>query len=464
MIGYNPSHLNKNETLLEAFHRVEAYLKANPQYQVYQSSATYQEGTQEYALGTIVVPEGSTVGKGDVVLFSNVYYAVITAVSETTFSVETATNFRGAQGEQGPKGDAGATGAKGETGLPALMYSKNVIMGPYTSFSTDLDGYNRPPQINDSCLYVSSNTGSIVFGIIDEIRPDTQQVFVRKESFVETRGPQGEQGQKGENGKDGNATLLYSGELSESITIAEISQVTRPKNRGILVKDILISTAASTFGAMAQVTALPVGVTTVDVSFIGTLQGGSGVSDYNELNNIPVIKQDLTASGFTPVANTYYRHTGATTDTYTQGVIYLYDTAYHKLGESGGGGTTLNKYEYSIANLNSITNNDILRLNKIFCLAKNIQSIYMSGFQWETSLQLYFQQGRPDSVASENVVLRFNYVYCNNSFTYEELTLGTTSSPKARLNETKFTDGAFVTTALTNRGLSVAYLNDTEIT
>ena len=30
MIGYNPSHLNKNETLLEAFHRVEAYLKANP--------------------------------------------------------------------------------------------------------------------------------------------------------------------------------------------------------------------------------------------------------------------------------------------------------------------------------------------------------------------------------------------------------------------------------------------------
>ena len=68
--------------------------------------------------------------------------------------------------------------------------------------------------------------------------------------------------------------------------------------------------------------------------------------DYNILDNIPVINQDLSASGFTPVANTYYRHTGATTDTFTQGVIYLYDTAYHKLGESGGG-TTLNKYTYS---------------------------------------------------------------------------------------------------------------------
>lgn len=345
MIGYNPSHLNKNETLLEAFHRVEAYLKANPQYQVYQSSATYQEGTQEYALSTIVVPEGSKVSSGDVVLFSNVYYAVITAVSETTFSVETATNFRGVQGEQGPKGDTGATGAKGETGLAALMYSKNVILGPSASFSTDLDGYNRTPQINDICAYYSSNTDTIVSGTIEEIRPDTQQVLVRKIAILSTRGPRGETGPKGEDGEDGNATLLYAGELSESITTAEISQVTRPVNRGILVKDILISTAASTFGAMAQVTALPVGVTTVTVQYIGILQGGSSAGDYNVLANIPVINQDLTASGFTPVANTYYRHTGATTDTFTQGVIYLYDTAYHKLGESGGG-TTLNRYTY----------------------------------------------------------------------------------------------------------------------
>lgn len=294
MIGYNPSHLNKNETLLEAFHRVEAYLKANPQYQVYQSSATYQEGTQEYALDTIVVPEGSTVGKGDVVLFSNVYYAVITAVSETTFSVETATNFRGAQGEQGSKGDTGATGDKGETGLPALMYSKNVILGPPQSFSTDLDGYNRPPQINDSCVYVSSNTALLVDGIIEEIRPDTQQVLVRKVSSFSVRGSQGPAGPEGQDGEDGNATLLYSGELSESITAVEAAQITRPKNRGILVKDILISTAASTFGAMAQVTALPVGVTTVTVSFIGTLQSESGGGGGTTLNKYTYTGNDMT--------------------------------------------------------------------------------------------------------------------------------------------------------------------------
>lgn len=73
------------------------------------------------------------------------------------------------------------------------------------------------------------------------------------------------------------------------------------------------------------------------------------LADYNKLDSIPVINQDLSASGFTPVANTYYRHTGATTATFTQGVIYLYDTAYHKLGESGGGGTTLNKYTATIS-------------------------------------------------------------------------------------------------------------------
>ena len=460
MIGYNPSHLNKNETLLEAFHRVEAYLKANPQYQVYQSSAAYQEGTQEYALGTIVVPEGSTVGKGDVVLFSNVYYAVIIAVSETTFSVETATNFRGAQGVQGPKGDTGATGDKGETGLAALMYSKNVILGPYASFSTDLDGYNRPPQINDICLFTSSNTNLVINGIIEEIRPDTQQVFVRKESVLSTRGPQGESGPKGENGKDGNATLLYAGELSESITAVEAAQITRPKNRGILVKDILISTAASTFGAMAQVTALPVGVTTVDVSFIGTLEsgGGSGVSDYNNLDNIPVINQDLSASGFTPVANTYYRHTGATTDTFTQGVIYCYDgTEYKALDGSGGGGTTLNQYTFDVSTKPSVA--QVTKILNILNNATRIINITIftskapngSGY---ISQELKARVYRGYSLNITSDVFEVHSVLLRDD-------LGSSGS---HAYITEFINSAFSTTEVTMSKVRITYLNNTEIT
>lgn len=416
MIGYNPSHLNKNETLLEAFHRVEAYLKANPQYQVYQSSATYQEGTQEYALNTIVVPEGSTVGKGDVVLFSNVYYAVITAVSETTFSIETATNFRGATGATGPKGDTGATGAKGETGLPALMYSKNVILGPYQSFSTDLNGYNRTPQINDICAYYSSNTHTIVSGTIEEIRPDNQQVLVRKIAILSTQGPRGETGPKGEDGKDGNATLLYSGELSESITTVEAAQITRPKNRGILVKDILISTSASTFGAMAQVTALPVGVTTVDVSFIGTLEsgGGSGVSD----------------------------------------------TAYHKLGESGGG-TTLNKYTYTQHNYLDTTANKRLKnilqnaKGNILCNGTTEKLTYSSNDYWTEIVKFYISTNSDgakfvwninsfkSSTGAWNEGMIYTYNMSTNTLTSETLT---NNDPQARTTVT------------------IIYYNDTEIT
>ena len=65
------------------------------------------------------------------------------------------------------------------------------------------------------------------------------------------------------------------------------------------------------------------------------------VPSYNDLPNIPVINQDLSASGFTPVANTYYRHTGTTTASYTNGVIYYYNgTGYAALDGSGGGGKT----------------------------------------------------------------------------------------------------------------------------
>ena len=128
MIGYNPSHLNKNETLLEAFHRVEAYLKANPQYQVYQSSVPYQETTNEYTLNSIVVPEGSKVSTGDVVFFSNSYYAVITAVYELTFSVETAVSFRGPQGPKGDKGDKGDRGTGGAGSNPNLLINPNFAI------------------------------------------------------------------------------------------------------------------------------------------------------------------------------------------------------------------------------------------------------------------------------------------------------------------------------------------------
>ena len=47
-------------------------------------------------------------------------------------------------------------------------------------------------------------------------------------------------------------------------------------------------------------------------------------SNYDELDNIPIIHQDLTAS-FTKQADTYYIHTGSTTSVYTKGRMYYCD-------------------------------------------------------------------------------------------------------------------------------------------
>ena len=119
MIGYNPSHLNKNETLLEAFHRVEAYLKEHPLYQVYQTTDNYVVDKFDYSLGNIVLQDYGEVSPGDVVLFNNVYYAVVLSVDKVkqTFNIDEGIDFRGARGPQGQKGETGAQGAPGPQGL-----------------------------------------------------------------------------------------------------------------------------------------------------------------------------------------------------------------------------------------------------------------------------------------------------------------------------------------------------------
>lgn len=73
------------------------------------------------------------------------------------------------------------------------------------------------------------------------------------------------------------------------------------------------------------------------ISVVGEL----GVDDYNDLDNKPIINQDLEAVGFTPVANTYYKHIGTTGETYVSGKIYFYNgEEYKAIDGSGSGGTS----------------------------------------------------------------------------------------------------------------------------
>ena len=173
------------------------------------------------------------------------------------------------------------------------------------------------------------------------------------------------------------------------------------------------------------------------------------LADYNQLDSIPVINQDLSASGFTPVANTYYRHTGATTDTFTQGVIYLYDTAYHKLGESGG--TTLNKYTYtgSISSTSERT-----RLYNIISNAKgNIMAVDNNG--WCYSIASYPAQSRVQLTAS------FAVADGGRIYTVE---ISSTGQLRNNRGVQILTTGAIELTDTNITQFIVVYYNDTEIT
>lgn len=183
------------------------------------------------------------------------------------------------------------------------------------------------------------------------------------------------------------------------------------------------------------------------------------LADYNQLDSIPVINQDLSATDFTPVANTYYRHTGATTDTFTQGVIYLYDTAYHKLGESGG--TTLNKYTYTQTNY--MTAADNIRLMNILRNAKGrvicaswgslmeygvneygcrIRKTYFRNSSSEVTCEIQDWSLKSSGAYSEGYEYKYNMT--NNTLTTRKIENG--NDPQATIS------------------VVITYYNDTEIT
>lgn len=169
------------------------------------------------------------------------------------------------------------------------------------------------------------------------------------------------------------------------------------------------------------------------------------LADYNELDNIPVINQDLSATDFTPVANTYYRHTGATTATFTRGVIYLYDTTYHKLGESGGGGTALNRYEATI----TLTTATAGLLYKIFNTCKgNIISKWKVSSFTATSINLTSSEASNTGCSITTFTLYQNSV--ENGYTFSART-DTTTMKSTQYNPL-------------NKTISIIYYNDTEIT
>ena len=96
MIGYTPSHLTENEVILEKLNQIIDYLIKNPSYQVYAYNGDFVEGTLTYTIENITNPYNINVG--DVVIFENSYYGVVSEITETDFSISKGVAVTGPQG------------------------------------------------------------------------------------------------------------------------------------------------------------------------------------------------------------------------------------------------------------------------------------------------------------------------------------------------------------------------------
>ena len=96
MIGYTPSHLVENEVILEKLNEIIEYLIKNPSYQVFAYNGNYVDGTSTYTISNII--DSSNLDIGDVVIFENSYYGVVSEITETDFSVSNGVAVTGPQG------------------------------------------------------------------------------------------------------------------------------------------------------------------------------------------------------------------------------------------------------------------------------------------------------------------------------------------------------------------------------
>lgn len=381
------------------------------------------------------------------------------------------TGATGAQGPQGPQGPQGIQGPQGPQGAKGDAGEPFKIAGKLTSTSLLPD----PSTVDRNTAYL----------IPDASEPGTYDMYVitgtdtlmwdnagHVQSIEGPQGPQGVQGPtgaQGAKGDDGLDYLSYTGFTRDAVEPYEHNDIfpLSAFSRTPVVGDIFFNRhivtnsnntkIVSAYMEQCEVISVSTNVTAKILNWAYILgptgpQGPAGTTVYNNLSDIPVINQDLTASGFTPVANTYYRHTGTTTAAFTQGVIYFYDTTYHKLGESGGG-TTLNRYEVTLGELaNNATNATLL--HKIITTAKgnytvyNYNSVYFYNvIDRGTVIDIQYYKTFANSFMSTNATLRIRDGNLSNAF-------------RAGIQASGYTEG--VVTSLPNT--RVVYYNDTEIT
>ena len=203
-VHYDISSLDSNKTILETLHRIEKYLKDNPIYKVFAINAPYVAGEQ-YNL-TDLIASDSTLAEGDVVFFTNNYYAFVSAVGSEVFSVANASYFKGETGAQGAQGEQGKAG---EDGADTLWYKNNILISTAEQFTALLNEashsfstayFNRTPKVGDNFMvfvYLSyaKETYWLQYQVSAVSGGSTTAVY--QNSYAKLTGAKGEKGETG---------------------------------------------------------------------------------------------------------------------------------------------------------------------------------------------------------------------------------------------------------------------------
>lgn len=171
-------------------------------------------------------------------------------------------------------------------------------------------------------------------------------------------------------------TLTAGTNVSIDNNVISATDTTYTAGTNVSIDNGVISAVDTTYTAGTNID-----ITNGVISVVGEL----GVDDYNDLDNKPIINQDLEAIGFTPVANTYYKHTGTTGETYVAGKIYFYDGEEYKAIDGSGSGGTSDYFELENAPFKEVPETEI----SAFEVGTKISKLYIDASTRLTDIDNY---------------------------------------------------------------------------
>ena len=137
MNKYVISPLDSNKTILQQLTEIAKYLHDNGIYKIYSFNGNYDNSMDVYNLSSISNLGDDELTSGDVIVFNNCYYGQITSVGDDTFTITSATSFKGAKGDTGASGQDGQDGEDGRGITSITKTSTSGLQDTYTITYSD---------------------------------------------------------------------------------------------------------------------------------------------------------------------------------------------------------------------------------------------------------------------------------------------------------------------------------------